>query len=488
MSKKFGFVYDERMLAHECLYDDFVYERPERARLIYERLRDEGLLDDAVKISARRATDDEITLAHPKSIIEELDSLKSLDECEDFCRSKEILWLNPKSAEVARLAVGSAVDIVKANVEKKIGNGFAIVRPPGHHSYDDLPQGYCVYNNVAIAAKYAVEVLGVKRLMVVDFDVHAGNGSFNVLKDDDRILFVSSHLHHYGAFWPHEREFDCDVTGNNIFIPFNGAMNSEGDYLAAYHHVVLPIARQFKPEMVICSAGFDAGYFDVMLEDGQGIKAPGYGHLIRLLNDLCPDRVIAIFEGGYFPKNYVESAYMMTRGLRHMSLPKIVYPKKVNGSMCEVIWDCLSHHAKRWTVIAEALEKAQKQQELLGLAKYAPRPTKLFLGDSFREHINEARDEGRLNTRNWIPVLTDDQVIRANTMIEAYIKEYNFYSPTVELSAEELVQQIVWDEKTQADCHVRNVICMKFYNEWMDYLQDDNGCMFILNKKNKATK
>ncbi|TMS33831.1 hypothetical protein L596_001522 [Steinernema carpocapsae] len=220
MSAPFGFVYDERMLEHECLYDDGVFERPERARYIYERLKADGLLDNAVQIPARHATDEEITLCHPTALVKKLDGLKTTEDCEEFCKSKEILWLQPKSPKTARIAVGSSIDIVKANVEKKIGNGFAIVRPPGHHSYGDLPQGYCVYNNIAIAAKYAVEKLGVKRVMIFDFDIHAGNGTYNCIKDDDRILFVSSHLYHYGAFWPHEQEFDCDTKG---FVAFTHA-------------------------------------------------------------------------------------------------------------------------------------------------------------------------------------------------------------------------------------------------------------------------
>ncbi|KAK5978067.1 hypothetical protein GCK32_008381 [Trichostrongylus colubriformis] len=151
---RFGYVYDERMLKHKCNYDSTMAERPERMALIHERLQKDGLLKDAVKL----------TMVHPGVLINELESLKTDEQCEEYCRDKEILWLSPDSAEAARVAAGGTIELVKANVEGRVGNSFAIVRPPGHHAFGKTPQGYCLYNNVAIAAKYAVNKLKLQKV------------------------------------------------------------------------------------------------------------------------------------------------------------------------------------------------------------------------------------------------------------------------------------------------------------------------------------
>uniref|UniRef100_F1L730 Histone deacetylase 10 n=1 Tax=Ascaris suum TaxID=6253 RepID=F1L730_ASCSU len=191
----------------------------------------------------------------------------------------ELLWLCPQSIQAARIAVGSTIDMLKANVDGLIGNSFAIIRPPGHHSYSNQPQAYCIFNTIAIIAKYAVEKLHLKRVLIIDIDYHCGNGTYQSLKNDDRFLFVNFHAYHYGASWPFDSEYDYDSSAtNHISIPLNAAMNNEFDYMAALHIIVIPLAKEFAPELVLISAGFDSAYCDqiVELDDfGQAIKAHG---------------------------------------------------------------------------------------------------------------------------------------------------------------------------------------------------------------------
>ncbi|CAJ0955629.1 unnamed protein product, partial [Mesorhabditis belari] len=271
----FGYVYDERMLEHECPYDETMAERPERMAIINERLEREGLLKEAVRLDVREAKEDELLLNHPIEIIREMSALETNEACEKFCRSHEILWMSPRSERVARLAAGGCIELVKAHKEGRIGNGFAVVRPPGHHSYGRSPMGYCVYNNVAITAKYAVEKLGYKKIAIIDFDYHAANGTFYSVKDDPRILLVSFHSYHRGLFWPYSQDFDYTTKDQSIFFPLNCAMNTESDYLAAFNHVIMPVLKEWNTELVLVSAGFDAGYYDMMLDLGQSIKAHG---------------------------------------------------------------------------------------------------------------------------------------------------------------------------------------------------------------------
>ncbi|KAK0414366.1 hypothetical protein QR680_007283 [Steinernema hermaphroditum] len=484
MALKFGFVYDERMLAHECLYDCSMEESPERCRLIYERLNQDGLLKDAVRIPARPATNEEITIGHPLGLVRQLESLKTNEDCENYCKTKDYLWLQPSSLSAARLALGSCMDLVKANVEKKIGNGFAIIRPPGHHSYGSQPQGYCIFSNVAIVAKHTVDVLGINKLMIVDFDIHAANGTYETVKDDHRILLVSSHMYNCGTSWPFQKVFDYDSNDNNIFIPFNCSMNTENDLLAAYNHVIMPIAKEFQPETILVSAGFDSGYYDAMLENGQAIKAPGYGYIVKMLEDLCPNRVLAFLEGGYFWKNYTECAAMMVRGLKGMSLPKIEPTARVNGSMCEVIWKALYHHSKRWKFAKERLEQLQNQQEIMGLQRYSPPAFKLYLGHGFREHLEFVRDNERLKTRQWLPRLTKEQEEIASAKIQNYIEKYEFVDEPIELNVDDELKQMVWDEKAKADCFLRNAkTCLPLYDGFVNYLQSKDGTFECFDKK-----
>ncbi|VDL73114.1 unnamed protein product [Nippostrongylus brasiliensis] len=367
------------MLEHECHYDPTMAERPERIALIHQRLLKDGLLKDAVKIEAREATDHELMLNHSAELVREMESLTTDEECEEYCRDKEILWLCPESAKAARLAAGGTIELVKANLEGRVGNSFAIVRPPGHHAFGRVAQGYCVYNNVAIAAKMAVSQFGVKKVAVVDFDYHAGNGTYYCLKDDPRFHFTSFHSHHHGSFWPFSDKFDYNTKYKNVLMfPLNGAMNTEVDFVSAFHHVLLPMLREWQPELILVSAGFDSGYFDLQMELGQGVKAHGFGHMVRLLDEICPNRVVSVLEGGYFPTNYTESASMMVRGLKGLPLPYLSLAA-LSPAFKETLWNVIIHHSSRYSCLRHWKKKLQEAQADHGLAAFEIRPS-LFLG------------------------------------------------------------------------------------------------------------
>ncbi|GMT13741.1 hypothetical protein PFISCL1PPCAC_5038 [Pristionchus fissidentatus] len=487
-SKPFGFVYDERMLAHDCPYDATMAEKPERMKLIYERLVKEKQLEKAVKIPARGATDEELALNHPLDHVKELEGLKTVEQCEDYCRDKEILWLGPKSMEAARIAAGGSIDLVKANVEGKIGNGFAIVRPPGHHAYGKTPQGYCVFNNVAVAAKYAVEKLGLEKVAIVDFDLHPANGTLPSVKDDSRLHLTSFHSYHHGAFWPFEREYDYDTKKEQLFFPLNGAMNTEGDYLSAFHHVLLPVLKEWKPDMILISAGFDAGYCDIMLDMGQAIKAHGYGHMARQLAEIAPGRTLAILEGGYFPHNYVESAHMMVKGLQDAPLPAFEYPPLVQGPLRETLLNTIHHHSAHWKCMEEKLQRVQQQQKRLGLAEYSPSP-RLFLGHGIREYWNMVKDMKAVRTREWFPPLDAVSAQASIDKIDQVKRDYDYSKACPTPGVGELLSQLVWDEKGIADSYIKSApasLCM--YNEFYDFLSGKIPNMMICDRAILAEK
>ncbi|CAI2340995.1 unnamed protein product [Caenorhabditis sp. 36 PRJEB53466] len=480
----FGYVYDERMLGHDCKYDSTMTECPKRMKLIHERLQNEKLLDGALKIEAREADDSEIRLNHPQQLIDEIAALNSNEKCEEYCKDKEILWTCESTNEAARVAIGGCIELVKASLEGKVHNGFAIVRPPGHHSYGTVPQGYCIFNNVAIAAKYAIEKLGVKKIAIVDFDYHAGNGTYMSVKDEDRIHFTSFHAYHFGSFWPFSTEYDYATNDpNTLFVPLNGTMNTEGDFVSVFHHVLLPMLKQYQPELILISAGFDAGYYDTMMEFGQGVKAHGYAHMARLLCELCPGRTVAVLEGGYHDHNYTESASMLVRGLQNKPIPRLDIPSRFSGALLETVWNILNHHSKWYPKLEERLKLLEEQQKELGLAPFAFNQT-VFLGHKMRKIYDDVKKNRIVRTREWFPAMSAEQVEKCNKKIDEYKKLYEFTSQHPAPSESQLLSQCVWDNASRSDAFLQSAPFAAFLvQEFNDFVEGKRENMMICDRE-----
>ena len=170
------------------------------------------------------------------------------------------MYLCPDTAVAARLSAAAAVDLVESVLAGEIHCGMGLVRPPGHHAMTNELNGFCGYNNVVVAARKALNS-GLQRIVIVDFDLHHGQGTQRAFYDDPRILYMSIHRYEDGRFWPHLRESNFDHVGAgpgvgfNINIPLNVIGCGNNEYLAAFHRVFLPIAAEFNPELVIVSAG-----------------------------------------------------------------------------------------------------------------------------------------------------------------------------------------------------------------------------------------
>ena len=250
---------------------------------------------------------DKLELIKPrKAELQELRYIHHLEYIEKVRRSSEIeLQLDPDtimskdSYDVAMLAAGgtiTAVDAVFDNVE----NSFALVRPPGHHATPGRGMGFCLFNNVAIAARHA-QKKGLKRVLIVDWDVHHGNGTQEAFYDDPSVLYFSTHQypHYPGTGWMDEVG-KGEGMGYNINVPLPSGTEDAG-FVAAFEEILLPAALEFSPDIVLISAGFDASAGDGLA--GMKMSTQGFGVLASIVKsiakDTCDGKLAAVLEGGY---------------------------------------------------------------------------------------------------------------------------------------------------------------------------------------------
>ncbi len=212
-------------------------------------------------------------------------------------------YVTTQSYELARLAAGSCCVAVDAVCAGHAQNGLVIVRPPGHHAERDKVGGFCLINNVAVAARHAQLAHGVGRVMIVDFDVHHGNGTQDIFYEDPNVLFISLHLFHH-FFYPGTGEADEVGSGPGkgftLNVPFPPGVGDIG-YRRALEELIAPRAQGFSPDLILVSTGFDAHWQDPLAR--ASLSLHGYAELCRqlidLAGDLCDGRVVFILEGGY---------------------------------------------------------------------------------------------------------------------------------------------------------------------------------------------
>jgi len=289
-----AFIYDPRYLLHNATISH--PERPDRLRAIVGRLKESGLWDRLHHIQPQPAEREWIELAHTAEHIATVEAaVRSAPTSLD-----PDTHVGQESFDCALLAVGGAIAACDAVVSGKYQNAFAAVRPPGHHAERGAAMGFCLFNNVAIAARYLQQRHGIGRVAILDWDVHHGNGTQHILEDDPSILYISIHQHplYPGTGLQTERGTGAGV-GATLNIPLSGGCGDQ-EYAVAFDQVEEAI-NDFRPEFLLISAGFDAHHRDPLAS--MRLTADGFQYLAKRVVQLarlhCRNRLVMVLEGGY---------------------------------------------------------------------------------------------------------------------------------------------------------------------------------------------
>ncbi|XP_056392987.1 histone deacetylase 4 isoform X2 [Hyla sarda] len=317
-----GLVYDTLMLKHQCICGN-TNSHPEHAgriQSIWSRLQETGLRSMCECIRGRKATLEELQTVHSEAhsllygtnplnrqkLEGSLTTMFVRLPCGGVGVDSDTIWNEVHSSGAARLAVGCVVELASKVVAGELKNGFAVVRPPGHHAEESTPMGFCYFNSVAITAKLLQQRFNVGKTLIVDWDVHHGNGTQQAFYTDPSVLYISLHRYDDGNFFPGSGAPDEVGAGAglgfNVNMAFTGGLNppmGDADYLAAFRTVVLPIAKEFAPEVVLVSAGFDAVEGHPAPLGGYRVSAKCFGYLTKQLMELAGGRVILALEGGH---------------------------------------------------------------------------------------------------------------------------------------------------------------------------------------------
>ncbi len=289
-----GYVCDPRYEDHEISPGH--PERPERIRALLDLMRRYSR-DGLVKIGPRAATVEEICAIHDRRYV---DQVRATAGKPHFFFDADT-QATSKSYETALLSAGGLIELTDQIMSGKVDNGFAMVRPPGHHAEADRAMGFCFFNNVAIAARHLQSGHGIERVLIVDWDVHHGNGTQRSFYADRSVLYVSLHQYpHYPGTGAANEAGVADGVGYTVNIPLPGGCG-DAAYAAAFHRVIEPVARQFDPQFVLVSAGFDAHQRDPLAQ--MRVTDDGFAMMTRSLLAVARDhaggRLAAVLEGGY---------------------------------------------------------------------------------------------------------------------------------------------------------------------------------------------
>ena len=351
--RKTGIVKDPLYLEH--ITGDYHPESHHRLEVIYEMLAEGDMAGKFVNVKPRNATRAELEYIHTPEYISLVASTAG--------KPREMLdpdtQTSPKSWEAAQLAAGGFLELIDQLMQKKIDNGFALVRPPGHHAEADRAMGFCLFNNVAIGAQYAIRKYNLDRILLIDWDLHQGNATQHSFYNDPKVLYFSTHQYPY---YPGTGDFNETGEGAGkgftVNVPLSPGPGDE-EYAGIYLEILKPITLEFKPQLILISTGFDI-YFDDPL-GGMGVTSEGFARLAKIIlelaNQTCEGKALFILEGGYHLqglRDSVKAVLLELLGESDLFRGRSVLEEKIeSGNVDSIIQRVKETHAPYWPSLSK---------------------------------------------------------------------------------------------------------------------------------------
>ncbi|XP_059083212.1 histone deacetylase 4-like isoform X1 [Tigriopus californicus] len=403
-----GIGYDPSMLRHHCICKNSSNhpENPDRLLCIWRHLVESGIAERCVRV-AREATLEEIQSCHSEAhtLLYGTDMINrcSLTGSQEFNRDSRLgkfcgldcggmgvdgdtYWNEVETPSAVRTAVGSVVELSQKVARGELRNGYALVRPPGHHAELDEAMGFCYFNSVGIAAKQVLRLPTVKRVLVFDWAIHHGNGTQKAFYDDPNVLYISIHRHDNGNFYPGTGgPVECGTgpgLGFNVNIAWTGGLDppmGDAEYLAAFRSIIFPIARSYDPDIVIVSAGFDAAIGHPHPIGGYMVSTACFAYMAQELKKLAGGRLVLALEGGFNLDILVGASEQCIRALLGLPIVKIdtsELARRPCTPAMETLQKTLAIQTPYWEVLRrhsetaflshlEAWEKSREENEAL---------------------------------------------------------------------------------------------------------------------------
>ena len=312
---KTGIVQDERYMNHQM--GAYHPESPRRLEVIYAMLKDGDMQGNYKDVPVRRAESEELLWIHSPDYVQRLAST----EGKEYTYLDPDTQTSPGSYEAALLAAGGLCEAISLVHSGELDNAFALVRPPGHHAERAQAMGFCLFNNVAIGARYAQEHLKLNRILVVDWDLHHGNGTQHSFEEDASILYFSTHQYPY---YPGTGSLTEVGKGKGEGFTLNVPLSmgyGDGEYVGIFEKILRPVTLEFNPDMILVSAGFD-----IYMEDplgGMNVTPEGFAGLTRsimqMAKECCGGKVVITLEGGYNLQGLRDSVKAVLKELAGLS-------------------------------------------------------------------------------------------------------------------------------------------------------------------------
>ncbi len=368
-------------------------EQPERTATVWRRLVQTGLAAQCVHVPSREVTRAEAETCHS---CEHCDALEALEHAEParsggwlgsaaggqgWLRGGGDMYLTQATPRAARLAAGGVLELTDRVCSGSLRSGFAVVRPPGHHACSDRMCGFCFLNSVAIAARAAVRRHRLKRVLILDWDVHHGNGTQQIFEADESVLYLSLHKL-TPRFFPGTGEAaEAGVGGGvgyTVNLPWRHDGMGDAEYAAAFDALVMPVAAAYDPELVIVSAGFDAAKGDKV--GGMALTSAGFASMASRLRALAGGRLVFALEGGYKPTVVARCVDACVRVLlspeRSAPAESVdLGPRVLAKGAAHAIGEAVRANAAHWPVLRDILSRVQLRSSRTPRSSRTSRPS-----------------------------------------------------------------------------------------------------------------